>query len=226
MTLVEVLTVKGRLMLPPAIALALALSAAATAQQTKRPVTPEDMVAIKDLGGVRLLPEGKRVVYSVVSMDRTKNGYVSSIWVMPARGGEPVELTGGGFLDSAPRWSPDGKRIAFASDRGGKPAIWVIEVANREMRMLAPWPRSNHFLSKSGESLCWSPDGKQVAFVAAEIPAEADSTDPRVITREQYKSRTSFSDNLHSHIFIAAVADGAVRQLTAGTYDEHSICWN
>jgi dipeptidyl aminopeptidase/acylaminoacyl peptidase len=204
---------------------ALALLPLAIHAQTKRSVTPDDLFAIKDIPEVRISPDGSRVAYTVVSTDRAKNSYTSSIWLAPTRGGDPVELTGAGFSDSSPRWSPDGARIAFSSDREGRLGIWVIDVATRQMRMITPWARSNHFLSKAGESLCWSPDGKQIAFVAAE-KGEAESTDPRVITRDQYKSRTSFSDNLHSHIFLASAEDGTVRQLTKGTYDEHSICWN
>ncbi|HVG19286.1 MAG TPA: S9 family peptidase [Blastocatellia bacterium] len=204
---------------------ALACMSAATAHAKRAPV-PEDMFAIKDVGGVRISPDGSQVVYVVTSVDRERNGYVSNLWLVPAGGGAPVALTTGAASDSTPRWSPDGKKVAFASSRDGKPALWVVDVATKEARMLAPWERSNSFLSKAEEMFCWSPDGKEIAFVAAEKPAQAESTDPRVITRLQYKTRTSFSDNLRSHIFIVSVEDGKVRQLTRGKSDEHSISWS
>src|SRR5260370_31577307 len=104
--------------------------------QPKRPVTVEYLFAIKDIGDLRISPDGTRVAYTVTSIDRAKNRYSSSLWIVPTQGGEPTELTGSGFSDSTPRWSPDGKKIAFASDRGGKLAIWVIDVGTREMRMI------------------------------------------------------------------------------------------
>jgi dipeptidyl aminopeptidase/acylaminoacyl peptidase len=209
------------------IALAFAIiSVLAIAAQAKRAPLPDDLFAIKDAGDARLSPDGATVVYTVTSMDREKNGYVSNLWLVPAGGGPTAQLTSGEASDSTPRWSPDGKKIAFASNREGKSALWIVDVASREVRMIAPWERSNFFLSKAGEMFCWSPDSKQIAFVAVEKPGQAESTDPRVITRAQYKTRTSFSDNLRSHIFLVSIDGGSVRQLTRGPYDEHSICWS
>jgi len=73
---------------------------------------------------------------------------------------------------------------------------------------------------------CWSPDSREIAFVAAEAAKQPEATDPLVVTRAQFKSRTSFSDNLRSHIFIVNLESSQVRQLTRGTFDEHSIAWS
>jgi dipeptidyl aminopeptidase/acylaminoacyl peptidase len=208
-----------------ALLAALVCALAATAHAKRAPL-PEDIFALKDVGDARVSPDGSQVVYTVTSTDRARNDYTSNLWLIPTAGGTPVALTTGEAGDSTPRWSPDGKRVAFASNRGGKPALWVVDVATKEPRMLTAWERSNFFLSKAGEMFCWSPDGKEIAFVAAEKAAQAESTDPRVITRLQYKTRTSFSDNLRSHIFIVSVEDGKVRQLTRGKSDEHSISWS
>lgn len=194
--------------------------------QAKRAPAADDLFAIKDVGDARLSPDGATIVYVVASINREKNSSASNLWLVPTNGGQPTQLTTGEASDSVPRWSPDGKKIAFASNRDGKSAIWTVDVASRETRMITLWERSNFFLSKAGEMFCWSPDGRQIAFVAAEKTRQAESTDPRVITRAQYKTRTSFSDNLHSHIFIVTIADGTTRQLTSGRADEHSINWS
>jgi Tol biopolymer transport system component len=212
---------KRRIALLAALACVLAVTA-----QAKRPPAPEDIFAIKDVGEARLSPDGSQVVYAVTSMDRAKNVYTSNLWLVPSGGGPPAALTTGEASDSTPRWSPDGKKVAFASNRDGKSALWVVDVATKEARAVTQWERSNFFLSKAGEMFCWSPDGKEIAFVAAEKPAQSESTDPRVITRLQYKTRTSFSDNLRSHIYVVSVADGKVRQMTRGKFDEHSISWS
>ncbi len=202
------------------------LFALTAAAQAKRAVTPDDLFRIKDVGGAQLSPDGAMIVFTIATTDRARNRSTSHLWLVPTSGGAPVQLTTGEGGDSTPRWSPDGRMIAFASGRGGQSALWVIEVATRRMQQLAEWPRSNFFHSKAGESFCWSPDSRHLAFVAAEKPATPEATDPRVITRLQYKSRTAFSDNLRSHIFVVTVAEGQMRQLTRGETDEHSINWS
>src|SRR6185503_5564557 len=131
--------------------------------QAKRAVTPDDLLSIKDVGEARLSPDGTTVVYTVTSIDREKNRSISNLWLVPANGGPTVQLTKGEASDSTPRWSPDGKRIVFASNRDGKSALWVVDVATRELRLIAAWERSNFFLSKAAEMFCWSPDSKQIA---------------------------------------------------------------
>jgi dipeptidyl aminopeptidase/acylaminoacyl peptidase len=222
----EDFTIKDKIMkrqLIYAMALVCALVAAA---QAKRPAAPEDIFALSDAGEARISPDGSQIVYSVTTIDRAKNRYVSNLWLVPSGGGPSTQLTTGAASDGLPRWSPDGRLIAFSSSRDGKSGLWVVDVATRRPRFLTEWERSNHFLSKAGEPFCWSPDGREIAFVAAEKPASPAPTDPRVISRIQYKSRTGFSDNLRSHIFIVTVEDGRVRQLTRGDYDEHSVAWS
>ncbi|MGA9769868.1 MAG: S9 family peptidase [Blastocatellia bacterium] len=209
------------------LALALAIiTILALAVQAKHAPASDDLFAIKDVGDARLSPDGATVVYVVASTNPEKNSSTSNLWLVPAAGGQSTQLTTGEASDSTPRWSPDGKKIAFASNRDGKSALWIVDVASREIRMITQWERSNFFLSKAGEMFCWSPDSNQIAFVAAEKPRQTESIDPRVITRAQYKTRTSFSDNLRSHIFIVQIADGSTRQLTSGRADEHSINWS
>ncbi|HEX5733305.1 MAG TPA: S9 family peptidase [Blastocatellia bacterium] len=198
----------------------------AVTAQAGRPASPDDIFVIKDVGEARISPGGAMVAYTVTSINREKNNYISRIYIrqMNASDGAPIDDVIAN--DSMPRWSPDGKKIAFASNRSGNLALWFYDVEARKASRITGWERSNHFLSKAGESLAWSPDSKWIAFVAAERPKEPPPTDPRVISRIQYKSRTGFSDNLRSHIFIASIDLGGVLQLTRGDYDEHSISWS
>ncbi len=100
-------------------------------------------------------------------------------------------------------------------------------------RVLAPVESTNHSLPSTGEHLTWSPDGKQIAFSSA-VPgpesAEANG-DPMVIRRYLYKptastGNTRFDDNRRVHVFVADIATRQVRQLTSGSYYEHSLDWS
>ncbi len=280
--------------------------------QTKRGFQPRDLSALKDVSDAQLSPDGARVVYTVteVSADHLRN--VSHLWIVPTVGGEPKRLTSDEANESTARWSPDGKLIAFYSDRDKQNGLWVRPVEGGELQLVTHVARTNFFLTHAGESFTWSPDGKRLAFLSSpeslpkaakvvssgnnsgsgmagiperlrrpltleeinQLPAEtremilraqgrlpgtagssassppapiraeasaqssassevsnpSASDDPRVITRLQYKSRTAFSDNLQSHIFIADLTalknGGQIQQLTDGRYYEHSINWS
>ena len=84
-----------------------------------RPMTPDDLYAIAWLSDPQLSPDGRRVAFVVTRMDRDEDAYRSAIWVVDSDGkGTPAQFTAGAKRDSAPRWSPDGRWLAFLSERG------------------------------------------------------------------------------------------------------------
>jgi len=89
-----------------------------TRAQSKRPMKPEDLYKIKKVSDPRVSPDGKWIAYTVSVPDLEKNKYHSDIWLIPITGGEPKRLTADAGNDKSPRWSPDGKQIAFISKRG------------------------------------------------------------------------------------------------------------
>jgi dipeptidyl aminopeptidase/acylaminoacyl peptidase len=110
--------------------------------------------------------------------------------------------------------------------------LWVVNLDKREPRFIAGVQSTNFFITYAGESLAWAPDSKRIAYISAteeltEIPeAFTSHDDPRVIDRIQYKSRTSFSDNRRTHVWITAIDRPEPRQLTSGLYYDHAITFS
>jgi dipeptidyl aminopeptidase/acylaminoacyl peptidase len=103
-----------------------------------RGMIPTDLFRIQWVSDARLSPDGRLIAFTVTRLDEEADDYRSAIWVVPADGAiPPRRFTGGAGKDSAPRWSPDGVRLAFLSDReGGKAQVYVIDMTGGEARKL------------------------------------------------------------------------------------------
>lgn len=189
---------------------------------------PEDLHALLSVGDIQLAPNGRRVAYTVSHSDRPGRPY-SQLWIRDLQTGEEFEFAGA----SGPRWSPSGDRIAYFGREGDRSGLMVANADGTGRTFVAEVESTNHPLPSSGESLAWSPDGSELAFISAVPGPETDDAngDPMVISRYLYKPHagegmTRFNDNRRVHIFVADIATGAVRQLTDGVYYEHSIDWS
>jgi dipeptidyl aminopeptidase/acylaminoacyl peptidase len=144
----------------------------------------------------------------------------------------PRTLLPSGWYASTPRWAPDGNSIAFLSQQDEQDGLWVVKLDKPEPRFIAPITATNFFLTYAGEPFSWSPDSKRIAYISAtptraETPDPTDRTrrgdDPRVIDRIQYKSRTSFSDNRRTHVWLVDVDRPVPLQLTSGAFYDHAV---
>jgi len=152
----------------------------------------------------------------------------------------PRPLLPSGWNASNPRWSPDSNSIAFLSNHEDQDGLWVVKVEKPEPRFLAPITSTNFFITYAGDSISWSPDSRRIAYISAkaeggpEVPppsssrrtAASSGDDPRVINRIQYKSRTSFSDNRRSHVWVVEVERALPLQLTSGMFYDHAVAFS
>jgi dipeptidyl aminopeptidase/acylaminoacyl peptidase len=190
-----------------------------------------DLYRLRSVGEVSASPDGSRIAYSVQNSDRPGRPY-SQVWLIDAAGGAPARLGSDRDSASGPRWSADGRRIAFFGREDDQSGLMVAQADGSGITFLAEVKGTNHPLPSSGERLAWSPDGRRIAFVSATPGPEQDANgDPMVITRYLYKPTASegltrFNDNRRLHVFIVDLDTKAVRQLTDGIYYEHSIDWS
>jgi dipeptidyl aminopeptidase/acylaminoacyl peptidase len=205
----------------------LILAAPGYAQTQKRAIQFDDMIAMHRVSDPQVSPDGKWVAYVVSTADMQANHMFSNIWLVPANGGTERELTRGGS-DSRPRWSPDGKKIAFLSSRDGTQQVYVISLYGGESSRLT-------FLSTGADNELWSPDGKWMAFTSRVYPDcqddacnksrdEAAAKNPvkaHVAEHLLYRHWTAWADGKRSHLFVVATSGGGTpRDLTpSADYD-------
>ncbi|MGA7785328.1 MAG: prolyl oligopeptidase family serine peptidase, partial [Candidatus Acidiferrales bacterium] len=195
-----------------------------------------DYQKLRSAGQVKFSPDGKLLAYTVIRFDRPADHPGrpwSQLYVMDLATKKSVRFGGENEPSGNPFWSPDGKWIAYNGIAESKSGLVIAHPDGTGATFLSEIHGTNAPLPSQGDSITWSPDSKQIAFVSSTPgPETADASgDPIVITRYMYKPDagegfTHFNDNRRLHIFIVDVATKNVRQLTDGEYYEHSIDWS
>ena len=214
-----------------AVAAVAALAAGGAAGQARPGLEIADIFRLRAIGDVQLSPDASRVAYTVNHYERPGRPY-AQIWMADLGTGRSTRLGDESESGIGPRWSPDGRRLAYFGRGREGAGLLVRDVQTGRVTFVGPVAGTNHPLPSSGERIAWSPDGRSLAFISTTPGPEADANgDPMVITRYLYKPTateggTRFNDNRRTHIFVASLATGDARQLTAGNYYEHSIDWS
>jgi dipeptidyl aminopeptidase/acylaminoacyl peptidase len=231
--------------------LILALLAFPCLAQLRQPMRPQDILRVANVTDAQISPNGQWAVYTVSSVEDDKS--VSTLWLArlalesypfptptpsrrtvpytdwPELRSSPRPLLPANWNASTPRWSPDSNSIAFLSQHEEQNGLWIVKLDKPEPRFLTPLTSTNFFITYAGESFSWSPDSRRIAYISAkpetpENPSGSKRTDdPRVIDRIQYKSRTSFSDNRRTHVWVTDVDRPAPQQLTSGLFYDHAV---
>lgn len=195
-----------------------------------RPVELSDLFAIKTIADPQLSPDGGRVAYTLSTIDAEADEYRTSIWVAPTNGGEPLQFTRGPKRDHSPRWSPDGQRLAFLSDRDGEQAqLYLMPAHGGEARKLTS-------LENGAGAAVWSPDNQRILFAARVLkespPKEAEARKrwaqrPKHITRAQFKADgQGYIFDANSQLFVVEAASGATTQITQGDWEDRAPAWS
>ncbi|HSF33425.1 MAG TPA: S9 family peptidase [Candidatus Tectomicrobia bacterium] len=200
------------------------------ADTSGRPMSPQDLTRIHFISDPQVSPDGRRVAFVVTTLSEDKDQYLANIWMVDSAGGEPRRFTTGPKRDTKPRWSPDGTRLAFLSEREGQPKaqLYVMPAAGGEPTRLTNLP---HGVMHQ----VWSPDGAHLALVARvggwqepTTEEERQKSKPvRVITTLKYKANgEGFIYDRRPHLFVVPADGGEPRQLTDGDFADADPAWS
>jgi dipeptidyl aminopeptidase/acylaminoacyl peptidase len=179
------------------------------AAQTRRPMTPLDLLEVPRVLDPQLSPDGKQVLYVLDRPDWKANRRVGHIWRINADGSGAIQLTYGERGETSPRWSPDGARIAFLARRGDteETQVYVLEASGGEARQLTKHPAST-------SNIQWSVDGKMIYFLAPEAKTQEEK-DREKVRDDVY----AFDENYkHRHLWTVTVPEGNTRRVTQGDF--------
>jgi dipeptidyl aminopeptidase/acylaminoacyl peptidase len=198
---------------------------AGVAQENADRLEPMDVFHVQVASDPQISPDSKRIVYVRQSADVSSDRRVSNLWVVNFDGSEHRPLTTGTYSDTSPRWSPDGTRVAFVSDRDGKSQLYVRWMDSGETAKLTD-------VENAPAGISWSADGRQIAFTSlvsatppkiATLPAAPEGAKwadaPKVYEDLIYRfNGPGYLKPGYSQVFVVAADGGAPRQLTSGNF--------
>jgi dipeptidyl aminopeptidase/acylaminoacyl peptidase len=211
---------------------ALAIQGALGQDASTRKLTLDDLYRIRDVGGPQISPDGGWVAYTVSVPDVARDRPDKDIWMTSWDGSRNLRLTTSKSSEHTPLWSPNGRYLAFLSDRDDArevDQVWLLDRAGGEAERITDLP--------GGVSeYAWSPDGRRLALIAGDPDPDSaavtsDTTQrthhPIVIDRFQFKEdETGYLDTRRDHLYLFDIAGRKAEILTQGVYNERTPAWS
>ncbi len=204
---------------------------------SQRNLTIDDFFALQEVSDPQLSPDGKWVAYTVKTLSLKEDKSETQVWMVPAAGGESHPMTAKGVSSTHPRWSPDGKFLAFLSARGEgkKTQVWTLFIGGGEAQQLTE-------TVQNVTGFEWSPKGERIVLVLqdptpeeieaakrakAGEPEKKKAQRPWVIDRQQFKEdKIGYLDHRRTHLYVFEVAAHKMTQATSGDYDDKQPAWS
>ena len=191
------------------------------AQDSQR-FTIESMMKVRRVGDPQISPNGKRVALTIGDVNFDANRVVTQVYVTPLAGGEMKALTSGDRSATNPRWSPDGKKIAYVTGT----QIWVMDDDGSDKEQVTK-------IATGAAGPVWSPDGKWLAFTSDVHPeckdddcnkrkedeAEKSKVKAHTTDRLLFRHWVEWRDVKRTHVFVVPSKGGDARDLTPGDFD-------
>jgi dipeptidyl aminopeptidase/acylaminoacyl peptidase len=187
------------------------------AQAPPSPATPtiDALISLKRAGSPVISPDAKWVAYTIRETNWDDNAYETEIWLADAQSGATRQLTNSRKSSNAPAWSPDGRKLAFGSDREDKRQIYLIDLGGGEAMKLTS-------AEESVGAFAWSPDGRSIAFTSSDPRSDA--------LKEREKKYAEFDvidqDHRMSHLYIVDLETKKIRRLTSGAFTVGRFDWS
>ena len=193
----------------------------------KRPVQPEDVYLLRTVSDPEVSPDGKFAAYVVSWNDKDTDETYTTLYRASLNGQSPARRFTWGKSDHSPRWSPDGRFLAFVSKRGENNQLFLAPLDGGE-----PFQVTHNKFGVSQPS--WSPDGKQMAYAARvgnfkdiKERSAVEKAAPRVIRDLRYKfDGIGFFDERRLHIFTLDIESGREKQVTDGDWNDGQPSWS